>query len=113
MSIGTVAEAAEYLLVQTRQGDTVDLFLRDALTLVGAGHRVRLLVVGDGIGVAVGRTPQVVTDYLAAGGELWVDDFTLVQRAIPLMSLVAGATVVGMEKVAQLLGDERVRAVWH
>jgi hypothetical protein len=113
MSIGTPVEAADYLLVETRQGDTVELFLRDALTLVRAGHRVRLLLVGDGVGVAAGRTPQVITDLLAGGGELWVDDFTLAQRAIPLTSLVAGAAVVSMEKVARLLGDERVRAVWH
>lgn len=112
MSAG-VAEAAEYLLVQTRQGDTAELFLRDALALSRAGHRVRMLLAGDGVALATGRTPSVLTDYLAGGGELWVDDFTLLQRAVSPLSLVAGATVVDMEKVARVLGDERVRAVWH
>lgn len=113
MSVGTAAEAGEYLLVETRQGDTVELFARDAVTLASAGHRVRLLLIGDGVGAAAGRPPQAITGFLAAGGELWVDDFTLAQRAIPLTSLVAGAVVVSMAQVAQLLGEEHVRAVWH
>jgi len=113
MSVGTAAPAVEYLLVETRQGDTVDLFVRDALTLARAGRRVRLLLVGDGVGVAAGRPAPSLGEFLAAGGELWVDDFTLAQRAIPRGSLVDGASVVSMAQVAGLLGEEHVRAVWH
>ncbi|MEK8104417.1 hypothetical protein NKG94_03200 [Micromonospora sp. M12] len=58
MSVGTAAEAGEYLLVETRQGDTVELFARDAVTLASAGHRVRLLLIGDGVGAAAGRPPR-------------------------------------------------------
>ncbi|MDG4810831.1 hypothetical protein O7634_29085 [Micromonospora sp. WMMD1120] len=114
MSVTAAAgPASEYLLLETRQDDTAELFVRDALTLVRAGHRVRLLLVGDGVGVAAGRARRTLTEFLADGGEVWVDDFTLVQRAIPPRSLVAGVCVVSMAQVARLLGEEHVRAVWH
>ncbi|MFD3875215.1 hypothetical protein [Streptomyces sp. NPDC058623] len=107
---------AEYLLVESQGsygGPGSEAFLGDAVRLARAGHDVAVLLIEngvteglDGAGPAVGRVQE-------AGGEVWVDAFSLSQRALPAQRLVPGVRLVEMDEVAERILRPAVRGVWH
>lgn len=107
------ASGPGFLLIETRTGPASDRFLGDGQALAAAGHPVRLLLVADAVASAVRGASGSLGAFLRAGGELWVDDLTLAQRALPTRVLVDGATVVDMDTVAGALLADGVRTVWH
>ncbi|KUJ65378.1 hypothetical protein ACZ90_48840 [Streptomyces albus subsp. albus] len=109
MTAGTTS----YLLVESQVGHVSERFIGDAVALAAAGERVRLFLVADAVAAAVRGTSEPVAAFTAAGGELWVDDFTLAQRAIPRQALAEGAGVVDMDRVATELTAAGTRVVWH
>ncbi|MEV6521565.1 DsrE family protein [Longispora sp. NPDC051575] len=79
----------------------------DAAILAGAGHRVVLYLVQDGVTRALrGQEP-------AGDATVWVDGPSLAHRALRPGDLRPGVTVVDMPEVADLLLADGVRVVWH
>ncbi|MBF6216469.1 hypothetical protein IU487_36460, partial [Nocardia puris] len=62
---------------------------------------------------AVGAPVAELLDLVRHGGRLWIDDFSLRQRALAEAPIMAGHELVGMDRVAGKLLDPTVRAVWH
>jgi hypothetical protein len=102
-----------YLLVESRTWATSERFLGDALALARAGERVSVLLVGDAVAAAVRGASAPVTALLGAGAEVWVDDFSLAQRAFPEGLLADGVAVVDADRIAECLIAPGVRLVWH
>lgn len=107
------AGATSYLLVESQAGLVSERFIGDGVALAAAGARVRLFLVADAVSAAVRGAGEQVARFTAAGGELWVDDFTLAQRAIPRDVLVEAATVVDMAQVAAQVTAAGTKVVWH
>ncbi|MFC0599937.1 hypothetical protein [Streptomyces palmae] len=107
------APTMSYLLVESQVGHASERFVGDALALAAAGGRVRLFLVADAVAAAVRGASEPVAAFTAAGGELWVDGFTLAQRAIPRRVLADAASVVDMDRVAAELTAAGTRVVWH
>lgn len=112
MTIDAPAKRA-YLLVESQVGHTSERFLGDGLALARFGSRVCLFLVADAVSAAVRGASPVLDSLIAAGGEVWVDDFTLAQRALPPGVLAAGVTVVSMAQVAATLTEKSTTVVWH
>ncbi|QKW22404.1 DsrE family protein [Kitasatospora sp. NA04385] len=112
--MSTNAAALRYLLVESRSAShgAALAFLRDAAVQSGEGHDVTLFLVQDAVSLALGGTPEI-DGFLAAGGRLTVDRFSLDQRGIRPDAVLAAAAPVGMEDVAELVLDRDVRVVWH
>lgn len=107
----TVLDPA-FLLVETRTGRTAERFVADATAQARAGVAVTVWLVADAVLDAVRGVCPEVGDLLAAGGTVWVDDFTVAQRGVRESSLLAGITVVSIDRLAAtMLGD--ARTVWH
>jgi hypothetical protein len=108
--------ATEFLLVESQgawSGPMAERFLDDGAALARAGERVSVLLVQDGVTAALPGAGSGVDRLAAAGATVWVDDFSLAQRALPADRVRPGAAVVDMDTVAgKLLGDG-VRVVWH
>jgi predicted peroxiredoxin len=106
---------AEYLLIESsapRDGPG-RRFVGDAARLAGDGATVALLLIENGVTGAVRDTAPGIREFLRAGGRLWVDTFSVRQRALAEADLVAEARLVGMAEVADKLLAPGVRAVWH
>jgi sulfur transfer complex TusBCD TusB component (DsrH family) len=106
---------SDYLLVQTQgrwSGPAASRFVADAARLAGAGHRVVLLLVQDGVDAALGSQPDLDASVLA-GVEVWADEFSLAQRALGAGDLARGVAEVAMAKVVDVLVEPGVRVVWH
>jgi len=88
-------------------------FLADAADLLAAGDRVCLFLLQDGVTAAVGTTLSEVDGLLAAGATVWVDRFSVDQRALTAAARPAGVELVDVDRVASALLDPDVRAVWH
>ena len=107
---------AEFLLVESQgawSGPMAERFLDDGTALARAGQRVSVLLVQDGVTAALPGAAAAVDRLTAAGATVWVDDFSLAQRALPADRVVPGAAVVDMDAVAAKLLGDRVRVVWH
>lgn len=111
----------DYLLIESggpAEGPGGARFVADAAGLAGQGARVALLLIQNGVtgavgGTAAGGTATGLEEFLRRGGELWVDAFSVRQRALAEADLVAGARMVGIGEVADKLLTPGVRAVWH
>ena len=102
-----------YLLVETQSGPTSDRFLADGLALAGAGAQVTLFLVADAAATAVAGRCGALAELVSAGARVWVDGFTLAQRALPDRVLAPGVTVATMDGVAEVVLAAGVRTVWH
>ncbi|MCZ4123112.1 DsrE family protein [Streptomyces sp. H39-S7] len=109
---------APHLLMESKgpwTGPSCAAFLRDARDLARIGHPVQLLLIQDGVGAAV-RDPSAsagTREVAEAGGEIWVDDFSLAQRGLSDSDLLPSARVVGMSEVSARVLDPAVKVVWH
>lgn len=102
----------DYLLVETG-GPACDRFVGDAVRLAAADVGVTLLLLENGVAAAVRDAQPAIGALLRHGGELWVDSFSLRQRAVLPADLVSGARVVEMADVAERLLRPGLTAVWH
>ncbi|MEV0696809.1 hypothetical protein AB0I53_02650 [Saccharopolyspora sp. NPDC050389] len=106
----------EYLLIDSggpRAGAECDRFVGDAVRLLEGGDAVALLLIENAAPAAVRDAFPSIDGFLRNGGELWVDSFSLQQRAVRAEDLVSGARVVEMADVAEKLLETGLRAVWH
>lgn len=111
----------DYLLIESggpAEGPGCARFIADAVALAGQGARVALLLIQNGVTGAVGETAAAETaaalaEFLRRGGELWIDAFSVRQRALAEADLLAGARMVRIGDVADRLLTPGVRAVWH
>jgi hypothetical protein len=113
-SAAPTGASRRYLLVETHApGRAPARFLDDAIHLRAEGHPVVLVLVEDGVYWGVQDGGSGSEEVLAAGGSLWVDRFSLAQRAIDEVDVVDGSCFVDMTAVAGALLSPAVRAVWH
>ena len=107
---------SDYLLVETggpSAGPSCERFVGDAVRLAEQDADVTLLLIENGVAAAVPGAQAGVGALLRHGGELWVDSFSLRQRAVYPDDLVSGARVVDMADVAERLLRPGLTAVWH
>ena len=105
-----------HLLIETQgtwKGPGCSRFIADADTLARAGEGVWLVLLEDGVTAAVGTPVPELLNFVRNGGRLWIDSFSLAQRALATVPLVSGHELVEMDDVAGKLLDPTVRAVWH
>ena len=106
----------DYLLVESggpSAGPSCDRFLGDAARLAAENAEVTLLLIENGVAAAVRDAKPGVGALLRHGGEVWVDSFSLRQRAVYPDDLVWEAHVVEMSEVAERLLRPGLMAVWH
>jgi predicted peroxiredoxin len=104
-----------FLLVHTQgrwSGSGAARYPADAAALARAGHRVVLFLVQDGVDAALAPA-ATLTAPLGDGVEVWVDEFSLAQRALTAADLAPGVRPAGMVAVADLLVADGVRVVWR
>jgi predicted peroxiredoxin len=111
---------SDYLLVETQgswAGPGCDRFLGDAAALAAGGHGVWLFLAQDGVLAAATEAATApgsgLRRLVEQGVTVWVDRFSLEQRALPAEALPAGVATVDMAPVAAKLLEPGVRAVWH
>ncbi|MBU7597290.1 DsrE family protein [Streptomyces sp. P38-E01] len=110
------AGPGSYLLIESKgnwAGPTAGAFLRDAVVLAEAGHRVRVFLVEDGVFSAVGNEVAEIERLAELGAEILVDDFSAAQRALGATTLSPHASLVGMDVIAAALSEDDCRGVWH
>lgn len=107
------AIATTYLLVESQVGHTSERFLGDGLALARSGAKVCVFLVADAVSAAVRGASPVLAEFTSAGGQIWADNFTLAQRALPLEMLADEVTVVSIERVAATLTTDQLTVVWH
>ncbi|MFI9629738.1 hypothetical protein [Streptomyces sp. NPDC052042] len=90
-----------------------DRFVEDAVHLAGAGHRTALFLVDNAVFSALPGAVPRVEEFVARGGELMVDVFSLRQRALDAGDLLPGARPVEMDDVTRRLLDPQTKVVWH
>lgn len=109
--------AVGYLLIESDGPNLVgtvrNRFAGDAARLAEDGEEVSLFLIENGVAGAVRGAAPEIEEFVRLGGDLWVDDFSLAQRALRPEDLVAGARTVAMDQVAETLLRPGVRAVWH
>ncbi|MEV8476456.1 hypothetical protein [Streptomyces sp. NPDC051173] len=105
--------AEQYLLVETQSGGTAERFLADAAALAGSGERVRLFLAADGVALGIRGANAKLPQFLGAGGQTWVDDFSLAHRALHAAPLVPGVRTTGISDLADWLLEPGTRVVWH
>ncbi|MEU9349570.1 hypothetical protein AB0D65_00760 [Streptomyces griseoloalbus] len=113
---GTRTGAASYFLIESKgnwAGPNAGTFLMDAVALAEAGHRVRVLLVEDGVLTAVGTDAPEIRRLAGAGAEILVDDFSAAQRALSATTLSPHVRLVGMDVAAAALTEDGCRGVWH
>ncbi|MFE7756450.1 hypothetical protein [Streptomyces sp. NPDC057429] len=107
---------ASYFLIESKgnwAGPNAGTFLMDAVALAGAGHRVRVYLVEDGVLSAAGTDVPEIERLAGAGVEILVDDFSAAQRALGASRLSPHVRLAGMETVAAALAEDDCRGVWH
>lgn len=105
-----------HVLIETQgpwKGPGCGRFIADAAALARAGTDVWLVLAEDGVTAAVGTPVPELLDLFRHGGRLWIDEFSLRQRALADAPIVAGHALVDMTDVAAKLLEDDVRAVWH
>ncbi|MGW7272429.1 DsrE family protein [Streptomyces sp. NPDC054864] len=88
-------------------------FLRDAAALARDGHPVRVMLVQEGVTAALPGALDELDQVVRAGAELWVDEFSVLQRGMREEDLVPTARMVGMAEVAGELLAADTKVVWH
>ena len=107
---------ANYLLIASRdpfEHRAVEGFYDLAGALAGAGHKVTVFLVQNGVLAARGGVkPDRLAGMVQSGVEVLADDFSLRERAIPKASLAAGVAAAPIGTVIDRLaqGD---KALWH
>jgi hypothetical protein len=105
-----------HLLIETQgpwKGPGCSRFIADADTFARSDEGVWLVLLEDGVTAATGTPVPELLDFVRNGGRLWIDSFSLAQRALSGAPLVYGHTLVEIDDVAAKLLDPTVRAVWH
>jgi len=113
---GSDVRIADHLLIETQggwSGPMSDRFLRDAAVLARRGHRVWVFLVQDAVATAIPSAAAQLRELAGLGVELWADDFSVAQRALPPNGLDPVVTIVDMATVMERLLDGRTRVVWH
>lgn len=87
-------------------------FLRDAVALATAGHRVRLCLVQDGVLGAAARTAGIV-EALSAGLRIQADAHSLARHAVRAADLPAGVEIQDMTAFVRTVLAADTRVVWH
>lgn len=116
MSTEMVAAPPVHLLIESQgnwNGPNAGRFLEDAAVLAETGQQVTVFLVQDGVFAAVAGALPVLDRLAALAVPVWVDDFSLAQRALSAERLAGAASVVGMDAVAGMLLSETCRVVWH
>ncbi|WP_216206400.1 hypothetical protein [Amycolatopsis aidingensis] len=111
-----MSAGSRYLMIESQgpwSGPNASRFVRDAGELAAAGHEVVLLLVQDGVLAAVPEASTAVRGVLDGGGQVWVDGFSLRQRALAATAPPAGTVLVEMDAVAEELLSTDGQAVWH
>lgn len=106
----------DYLLIESggpAEGPGAVRFIADATALAGQGASVALVLIQNGVAGAVAGTMTGLEDFVGRGGQLWIDEFSVRQRALDRGDLISGARVTGMGDLADALLTPGVRAVWH
>lgn len=86
--------------------------LRIARRLADACTETVVFLIDEGVTAVVGSRSEAARA-VRAGVNVWVDEDSLVRRAIPPGDLAAGVVPAGLDKVAPLLFDPAVKVVWH
>jgi sulfur relay (sulfurtransferase) complex TusBCD TusD component (DsrE family) len=102
-----------HLLVETRSGTTAARFLADAVALARHGGQVRLFLTADAVALGIRDASALLTTFVGAGGQVFVDEVTLAHRALRAAPLAPGVTPTGMAAVAEWLLTPDTRVVWH
>lgn len=105
----------DYLLVESRDPDEASApgaFMRDAVRLAQAGHRLSVYLVQEGVLAAVRRRPEVAA-VLRAGATVSVDNASMVRRALDTERLVPGVRIDGIDALAAKVLEAGVAVVWH
>jgi hypothetical protein len=102
-----------FLLVATQHGASADRFFADALTLARSGTPVTVFLASDAVAAAGRSASPALADFLAAGGRVLVDEFTLSQRALTGVPLPEGSAVTDMVRVAEMITSDSTTVVWH
>ncbi|MFI9100879.1 hypothetical protein ACIGXA_10150 [Streptomyces fildesensis] len=112
---GRAGAPAEFLLIETRAAATVDGagFSQDALLQAQAGHNVLLLLIQDGVTLAMPGRSAEVEALIATGARVLADGFSLAQRGLERSALLPGTEVTELAAVADALLDPAVKVVWH
>ena len=106
----------DYLLIETQGpwgGPMAGRALADAAALAREGHRTWVLLIQDGVTAAVPGAAPGLAELAGLGVRVWVDDFSLAQRALPGDRLDPAVTVVDMTTVMHRLLAAATRVVWH
>jgi predicted peroxiredoxin len=106
---------ADYLLIESRdQFESADTgFCHDlAQRLAGAGDRVTLFLVQNGVLPARAGAAAGFTELARAGVEILADDFSLRERGIAVDRLQAGIKPAALEIVVDRLAAG-AKAIWH
>ncbi|NEB42207.1 hypothetical protein [Streptomyces sp. SID14515] len=102
------------LLVENRGGaDEPDGFRRMAVTEAMSRRPVVLLLVEEGVALAVPGSDSALDRFQRAGGRLAADRHSLARRGLDRASLRVGTRVTDLGEVAGWVLDRAVRVVWH
>jgi predicted peroxiredoxin len=104
-----------FLLIESRghwSEPSTRRFLVSALTLAESGTETVLFLVQDGVSHATGANAELAA-LVEAGGQVWVDSFSLGYWGLAGRELVPGAEEACMDDVCRLLLDPGTRTVWH
>ena len=107
---------ASYLLIASRDPfghRAVDSFYELAESLAGAGHKVTVFLVQNGVLPARKEIrPDRLAGMVQAGIEVLADDFSLRERAISRAALAPGVEAAPIVTVIDRL-VEGYKALWH
>jgi predicted peroxiredoxin len=108
-----------YLLIETRsewESREVAGFLDLAGRLAAEGNDVDLFLVQNGVLNAKAGTSPALGALLGgagAGVTVWVDDFSLSNRALAPSDLLPGPEVAGIGTLVDLLTRSGCKPIWH
>jgi hypothetical protein len=111
-----VAEPGPFLLIETQgtwSGPNAARFLDDAVALAWTATPVTVFLAQDGVFDAVPGAVLALSRLAELGGRIWVDDFSVSQRALTVGELSEHVTAVGMDAVARALLADGCKVVWH
>jgi len=111
----TKESVGEFLLIESEGpfGTGCERFVSEAVHLVRARHWTSLFLIENAVAAAVPGILPRLDEFVAEGGSLLVDAFSLHQRALGSDDVRADAELVDMGAVADRLLDAQVKVVWH
>lgn len=111
-----IVDVTRHLLIESQgcwAGPQAARFLEDARVLAEAGQDVTVLLLQDGVLSALPGAVPVLARLGELGVDVWVDDFSMAQRALPASKVAPPVHVVSMARSAELLMTSECRTVWH